>query len=82
VQLIAFDEPMIKPKPLATLQVSVPIFTPLCAEAGAGIANATPTVATMAAAKRILLDIPSLLSCAVPGVSLIDDGRILTVRSQ
>jgi hypothetical protein len=41
VQLSAFDEPKMKPNPLATLQVKVPTFTALCADAGpASAANA------------------------------------------
>ena len=58
MQLIARDEPKIKPNPLATLQDNVPVITPgACACAGAKTANALPSAATKAAARRILLDI-------------------------
>jgi hypothetical protein len=60
VQLSAFDEPKMKPNPLATLQVKVPTFTALCADAGPASAATPANAAVRLAIRRILFDISRL----------------------
>jgi hypothetical protein len=57
VQLIARDEPNTNPKPLATLQVSVPTTTPGCACAEPVSARAGPSAAINVAASQYVLNI-------------------------
>jgi hypothetical protein len=60
VQLIDFDEPKIKPNPLATLQLNVPTFTALCADAGAASAAIPAIAVKRVAVRRIIFDITLL----------------------